>query len=348
MYRVFGERHCGERNVTTVNVTCAAAYTIGGTVSGLSGTGLVLQDNGSDNLTISGNGIFAFATPIFGGGAYSVTVQTQPTAQLCDVSLGTGIVGSSNVTTVTVTCQCGRAITSILSETSPYSSAVTITYDMVAGGGGAGGGNLSAPGGGGASTAILSGTTQENCAAGGAGGSAGVHPGLNGTAFSGSFSLAAGANLTIDVGGGGGGGGYDDGGGGASGYFGGGGGGYWSGGVGGGGGGCSAGGVGGGSGATSGSSLTGGHGSNNMDGARVEAAVRPAAAAAPVAMPAAEEAALVAGAALARRPARRPQAAATGPLQAEQGPTPGRPPQLCRPRPVPAPRPVPMAEMPAS
>ena len=31
-------------------------FTIGGTVTGLSGTGLVLQDNGGDNLTITKSG----------------------------------------------------------------------------------------------------------------------------------------------------------------------------------------------------------------------------------------------------------------------------------------------------
>ncbi len=41
-------------NITNVAVTCTAAatYSVGGTVSGLSGT-VVLQDNGSDNLTVS-------------------------------------------------------------------------------------------------------------------------------------------------------------------------------------------------------------------------------------------------------------------------------------------------------
>ena len=38
-------------------------YTIGGTVSGLSGT-VVLQDNGGDTLSVSGNGSFTFATAV--------------------------------------------------------------------------------------------------------------------------------------------------------------------------------------------------------------------------------------------------------------------------------------------
>src|SRR5260370_36972117 len=37
-------------------------FTIGGTVTGLTGTGLILQDNGGDDLTLSANGAFAFKT----------------------------------------------------------------------------------------------------------------------------------------------------------------------------------------------------------------------------------------------------------------------------------------------
>ncbi len=93
-------------NVTNVQVSCGApTYTIGGTVSGLSGSGLVLQDNGGNNLTITANGSFTFSTAIASGGAYDVTVLTQPSspAQLCSVTDGSGTV-TANVTSVQVTC----------------------------------------------------------------------------------------------------------------------------------------------------------------------------------------------------------------------------------------------------
>jgi hypothetical protein len=78
-------------------------FTIGGTVTGLTGTGLVLQDNGSDSLTISGNGPFTFHTAV--SGAYSVTVSTQPSnpAQTCTVTNGSGT-ATANVNNVQVTC----------------------------------------------------------------------------------------------------------------------------------------------------------------------------------------------------------------------------------------------------
>jgi hypothetical protein len=100
-------------NVTNVQVTCTGAYSIGGTVSGLTGSGLVLEDNGFDMFPVSGNGSFTFATAIVTGGAYSVTVLTQPSgpAQTCLVTNGSGTVGSANVTTVQVTCVAAATYT---------------------------------------------------------------------------------------------------------------------------------------------------------------------------------------------------------------------------------------------
>ncbi len=83
-----------------------ATYTIGGTVSGLSGSGLVLQNHGGPGLAVSASGAFSFPTALDSGAAYSVAVATEPTAptQNCAVANGSGNVGSANVTNVTVTC----------------------------------------------------------------------------------------------------------------------------------------------------------------------------------------------------------------------------------------------------
>ena len=78
-------------------------YTIGGTVSGLTGTGLVLQDNGGDNLAVSASGSFTFSTTVASGAAYSVTVLTQPAGQSCTVTNGSGT-ASANVMNVQVAC----------------------------------------------------------------------------------------------------------------------------------------------------------------------------------------------------------------------------------------------------
>jgi hypothetical protein len=81
-----------------------ATYTVGGTVTGLSGAGLVLQNNAGAGLAVSAPGAFAFMGGLSTGSAYSVTVATQPPAQLCDVTNGSGTVGTANVTNVAVAC----------------------------------------------------------------------------------------------------------------------------------------------------------------------------------------------------------------------------------------------------
>ncbi len=88
--------------ITSVVVTCVD-YSVGGTVSGLSGT-VVLQNNGGDNLSVSSNGSFTFATHLAMGAIYNVTVLTQPFGETCSVSNGSGTMGSSNVTNVSITC----------------------------------------------------------------------------------------------------------------------------------------------------------------------------------------------------------------------------------------------------
>ncbi len=94
-------------NVTNVSVACSSVtYTVGGNVTGLTGSGLVLQDNGGNNLSISGNGPFTLTGALMSGAGYAVSVATQPTSpsQTCAVTNGSGTVSSSNVTSVSVVC----------------------------------------------------------------------------------------------------------------------------------------------------------------------------------------------------------------------------------------------------
>jgi galactose oxidase-like protein len=81
-------------------------YTVGGAVSGLSGSGLILTNNGIDDLTINTSSGFTFATAFPSGFPYDVAVKTQPSspAQRCLVANGTGTLNGANVTNVQVTC----------------------------------------------------------------------------------------------------------------------------------------------------------------------------------------------------------------------------------------------------
>ncbi len=96
-------------NVTNIQVSCSnnapTTHTVGGTLSGLAaGQSITLQDNGGDDLTVSANGNFTFATPVSVGAPYAVTVSTSPHKQQCSVVGGSGAMGSRAVTTVAVQC----------------------------------------------------------------------------------------------------------------------------------------------------------------------------------------------------------------------------------------------------
>jgi hypothetical protein len=92
-------------NVNNVQITCSGtSYTIGGTVSGLTGTVIALQDNGSDQITLNANGPFTFDQAIATGSTYAVTVSAQPAGQTCSVTNGSGTVANSNVTNLQIIC----------------------------------------------------------------------------------------------------------------------------------------------------------------------------------------------------------------------------------------------------
>jgi Tol biopolymer transport system component len=81
-------------------------YSIGGTVSGLKGVGLVLRFNSGESLPVPANGPIAFAPKLPSGAFYSITVLRLPSSpdQLCIVAGGEGNVGSANVTDIAITC----------------------------------------------------------------------------------------------------------------------------------------------------------------------------------------------------------------------------------------------------
>jgi 6-phosphogluconolactonase (cycloisomerase 2 family) len=96
----------GTVNVASIVVSCTMNYyTVAGSVSGLVGTGLVLQTNGGNNVPVSSNGNYTFAT-LASGTPYTVTVMTQPSnpAQTCMVANDTGTVTTANITNVVVSC----------------------------------------------------------------------------------------------------------------------------------------------------------------------------------------------------------------------------------------------------
>jgi len=96
----------GSAAVTNITVTCSAnTYTVGGTISGLTASGLVLLDNGGDATTLSANATqFTMNTGVAYGSTYAITVQTPPTGLVCSVSDGAGPMGAADVTSVSIAC----------------------------------------------------------------------------------------------------------------------------------------------------------------------------------------------------------------------------------------------------
>jgi len=92
-------------DIVNVRVACSAiTFNVGGTIAGLTGSGLVLRNSGDDDLTIPANATtFEFATPVAYGSQYAVTVATQPFGQSCVFANASGIV-TTEVGDVTLTC----------------------------------------------------------------------------------------------------------------------------------------------------------------------------------------------------------------------------------------------------
>jgi uncharacterized repeat protein (TIGR03803 family) len=96
----------GSAAVTNIAVTCSAnTYAVGGSISGLTASGLVLLDNGGDATAVSANAAqFTMSTGVAYGGAYAITVQTPPAGLVCSVSNGAAIMGAADVTSVSIAC----------------------------------------------------------------------------------------------------------------------------------------------------------------------------------------------------------------------------------------------------
>jgi hypothetical protein len=79
-------------------------HELSGTISGLTGSGLVLQNNGGQDIFL-GASANAFQFPQQpDGGPYLVSVANQPSGQLCTVTGGWGSINAADVTDVRVVC----------------------------------------------------------------------------------------------------------------------------------------------------------------------------------------------------------------------------------------------------
>lgn len=86
----------------TGTVTATGTFSIGGTIAGLTASGLVLQNNAADDLTVtSGATTFKFVTKV--SGTYGVTVKTQPANNVCTISNGSGT-ATVDISNISIMC----------------------------------------------------------------------------------------------------------------------------------------------------------------------------------------------------------------------------------------------------
>lgn len=89
----------------TVTATFAPmpTHTLGGTATGLTGTGLLLRNDGED-LPVTASGTFSFTHPLADRSSYAVTIAAQPTGQRCTITNASGSNVTANVSNVQVAC----------------------------------------------------------------------------------------------------------------------------------------------------------------------------------------------------------------------------------------------------
>ena len=93
------------RDIETVEVSCSP-YRLGGAVSGLAGSGLVIQNNNRDNLAIESDGSYSFPLPPAEGENYRVSILTQPKApwQNCTIANSRGVMGAQGASNLDIAC----------------------------------------------------------------------------------------------------------------------------------------------------------------------------------------------------------------------------------------------------
>jgi hypothetical protein len=84
-----------------------ACCRIGGTVYGLSGNGLVLHLSAgvvNENRPIASNGVYDFQSTVPPGTAFTLSIGTQPNAQVCSYTLSGGTMGNASITNADLVC----------------------------------------------------------------------------------------------------------------------------------------------------------------------------------------------------------------------------------------------------
>lgn len=100
-----GSGKANSYSVSTTYVSCLTdQYTLGGTISGLTANGLVLNVGSNEAAPLAGSTTFTFGSTVGDGSSYNVNVLKQPAGLVCSISNPNGTMGSANNTSLVVAC----------------------------------------------------------------------------------------------------------------------------------------------------------------------------------------------------------------------------------------------------
>lgn len=101
-----GTGQIGGVDIDNIVVNCVDTFSIGGSLSGYTGgNGAVkVALNGGEPLSLTADGNFAFATRLASGASYNVALASVPETLVCTLTNGSGLVASTDVTSVAVAC----------------------------------------------------------------------------------------------------------------------------------------------------------------------------------------------------------------------------------------------------
>ncbi|MEA5446893.1 hypothetical protein VCB98_13780, partial [Gammaproteobacteria bacterium AB-CW1] len=89
-----------------IQVNCEdLTYSVGGEVSGLNGSTVVLDLNSDETLSLDDDGPFAFDAELGHGEDYTVAVESHPDEMVCELDNETGTIDMADVDDVMVTCE---------------------------------------------------------------------------------------------------------------------------------------------------------------------------------------------------------------------------------------------------
>lgn len=104
----FGSQTANTATTTgTETGTTTSTFSLGGTITGFTTGTLVLQNNNTNDLTLSSAGNYSFSG-LASGATYSISVKSHPTGLACTITNATGTL-TANVTNANITCATSTA-----------------------------------------------------------------------------------------------------------------------------------------------------------------------------------------------------------------------------------------------